>query len=152
MSDPALWNNPERAQKMLREAARVREQVEPFHALVRGTDDVEMMLELAEGESDAQTYEAEIVADLKRIAAEIEPLEVKALLTGQYDGADAILEIDPGAGGTDSCDLGAYLLRMYLRWAEKNGFKAEIDEEQPGEVAGISAARLFITGTNAYGK
>ena len=151
MSAPALWSNPERAQKTLREAARVRDQVEPFYTLVRRTDDAEMMLELAEGESDAQTYEAEIAIELKRIAAEIAPLETKALLTGQYDGADAILEIDPGAGGTDSCDLGAYLLRMYLRWAEKNGFAATIDEEQPGEVAGISAARLFITGTNAYG-
>ncbi len=150
-ADPALWNNPEKAQKTLREAARVREQVEPFHALMRRVDDAAMLLELAESESDASVYEAEISADLRKMIGEIERLETKALLTGQYDGADAILEIDPGAGGTDSCDLAASVLRMYLRWAEKNGFKAEIDEEQPGDVAGISAARLFITGTNAYG-
>lgn len=150
-ADPQLWDNADRAQKTLREAARVRDQVEPFHRLMRRVDDAAMMLELAEAETDAESYAAEISSDLRKMTGEIESLEVKALLTGQYDGADAILEIDPGAGGTDSCDLAASILRMYLRWAEKNGFKADIDEEQPGDVAGISSARLFISGVNAYG-
>ena len=150
-ADPTLWDDAGKAQKTLREAARVRDQVEPFHRLTQRVADAAMMVELAEGETDADSYVAEIAADLRKMVGEIESLEVKALLTGQYDGADAILEIDPGAGGTDSCDLAADMLRMYLRWAEKNGFKAEIDEEQPGDVAGISAARLFISGTNAYG-
>lgn len=150
-ADPQLWDNTERAQKTLREAARVRDQVEPFHNLTRRVEDAAMLLELAEMESDADAYEAEISGDLQRMVREIESLEVKALLTGPYDGADAILELKPGAGGTDATDWAAMLLRMYLRWAEKNGFKAEIEEEQPGDVAGISSARVFITGTNAYG-
>lgn len=150
-AEPGLWDNAERAQKTLREAARVRDQVEPYHNLTRRIEDASMMLELAESESDSEAYAAELSGDLAKIDHEIEALEVKALLTGPHDGADAILELKPGAGGTEACDWAAMLLRMYLRWAEKNGFKAEIEEEQPGEVAGISSARVFITGTNAYG-
>ena len=150
-AEPGLWDNAERAQKTLREAARVRDQVEPYHKLRQRIEDAGTMLELAELEDDAETYEAEINNDLTGIIREIEALEVKALLTGPHDGADAILELKPGAGGTEACDWAAMLMRMYLRWAEKNGFKAEIEDEQPGDVAGISSARIFINGTNAYG-
>lgn len=125
--------------------------VEPYYALRQRFDDSLTLFELAQTEDDPDAYEGEISAELKAIAAGIDAAEVKALLTGPYDSADCILELKPGAGGTDACDWAAMLMRMYLRFAEANGFKAEIHDELPGEVAGLSSATLFISGRNAYG-
>ncbi len=123
----------------------------PWHDLDRRVDDAATLLELAQSEDDPETYEAEIAAELSGIKSALESLEVRILLSGPYDHASAILELKPGAGGTEACDWAAILLRMYLRWAERSGFQAEIADELPGEVAGISSATVFINGPNAYG-
>jgi peptide chain release factor 2 len=131
--------------------SRVKEDVAPWHALSGRVDDAATLLELAEAEDDPEPYAREIAAEMTAIKADLDRLEVRALLSGPHDAASAILELKPGAGGTEACDWAAMLLRMYLRWAERNGFKAEIADELPGEVAGISSATVFVNGTNAYG-
>lgn len=131
--------------------SRGREELAPWRELGRRLDDAAVLLELASGEDDAETYAAEIETDLSGIASGLEELEVQTLLSGPHDHTSAILELKPGAGGTEACDWAAMLLRMYLRWAERNGFQAHIADELPGEVAGISAATVFINGPRAYG-
>lgn len=131
--------------------ARVREDVVPFHDLQQRFEDAATLLEMAEGEPDGEAYEPEIRAELVAMSASIDTMEVRALLSGPHDSSSAFLELKPGAGGTDACDWAAMLLRMYLRWADEHGYKAEIKDEQPGDVAGISSATVHIQGHNAYG-
>jgi peptide chain release factor 2 len=132
-------------------AARVRADVAPWHELSGRIDDAATLLELAEAEDDREAYAGEIAGELDRIDNALEALEIRTLLSGPHDAAAAILELKPGAGGTEACDWAAMLLRMYLRWAESKGFKAEIKDELPGEVAGISSATVFVEGPYAYG-
>jgi peptide chain release factor 2 len=148
---PTLWDDPDRAQKVLQDVARAKADVEPWHDLFRRTDDARTLTELAEAEDDPDVYEAEISGELSAIKSALDALEVRTLLSGPYDRHSAILELKPGAGGTEACDWAAMLLRQYLRWAERHGFRAEIHDELPGEVAGISFATVFIDGPNAYG-
>ncbi len=131
--------------------ARAREEVLPWYELNRRAEDAATLLELAEGEDESEPYAAEIAGELSALRAALDALEVRTLLSGPHDQASAILELKPGAGGTEACDWASMLLRMYLRWAETNGFKAEIADELPGEVAGISSATVFVNGHNAYG-
>ncbi len=130
---------------------RAKAELEPWHTLARRVDDTGTLLELAQSETDAEGYAAEITAELSSIRQSLDALEVRTLLSGPHDHASAILELKPGAGGTEACDWAAMLLRMYLRWAEENGYQAEIHDELPGDVAGISFATVFINGPNAYG-
>lgn len=125
--------------------------VEPYYQLRQRAEDAATLIEMAEAEDEASAYEAEIKTEILALKEGIVALENATLLSGSYDSTDAILELKPGAGGTEACDWAQMLLRMYLRWAEKNGFTAEIHDELPGEVAGISAATVFISGPNAYG-
>ena len=131
--------------------SRAREDVAPWSDLNKRLEETEILLALAQDEDDPESYEAEINAELKRIREALDALEVRTLLSGPFDASAAFLELKPGAGGTDACDWAAIMLRMYLRWAEDNGYKAEIKDEQPGDVAGISSATVFIEGRNAYG-
>jgi peptide chain release factor 2 len=131
--------------------ARVKDDLHSYLDLKRRLDDSQMLFELAQSEDDPEAFEPEIAAEIAAMTAGLDVLENQTLLSGPYDSADAILELKPGAGGTEACDWAQMLLRMYLRWAEENGFKAEIHDELPGEVAGISSATVFITGHNAYG-
>ena len=131
--------------------ARARDEVLPVQELSRRVDDAATLLELAEAENDPESYTREIADELATIRTALDGLEIRTLLSGPHDRASAILELKPGAGGTEACDWAAMLLRMYLRWAERNGYKAEIADELPGEVAGISSATVFVTGPNAYG-
>lgn len=148
---PDLWDDPQQAQKVLQDASRVRADLAPWYELRRRVDDAATLIELAEGENDPETYEAEVASELGSVKNALDALEVRTLLSGPYDRASAILELKPGAGGTEACDWAALLLRMYLRWAEEHGYKAEIVDELPGDVAGISFATVFINGDNAYG-
>lgn len=150
-AEPDLWNDSQRAQETMRAVARARDGVTPYKELRGRYEDARTLLELAGSEPDGEQYADEIAAETTAIGQAIESLEVQTLLSGPHDTADAILELKPGAGGTDAADWAAMLLRMYLRWAERSGFKAELVSEQPGEVAGISSATVFITGANAYG-
>ena len=112
--------------------ARARDEVLPVQELSRRVDDAATLLELAEAEDDPESYVREIADELAAIRTALDGLEIRTLLSGPHDRASAILELKPGAGGTEACDWAAMLLRMYLRWAERNGYKAEIADELPG--------------------
>jgi len=150
-SEPSLWDDPAAAQKLMQRLSGAKADLDPFDVLRASVDDVQVLYELAQEDDNPDSYEAEVVKAIQDILLGLDALEVKTLLAGTYDSVDAILEIKPGAGGTEACDWAQMLLRMYVRWAEDNGFKAEIHEELPGEVAGISFATVFISGRNAYG-
>jgi peptide chain release factor 2 len=146
---PDLWNDPERAQSVTRENARVQATLGSFRAQREGVDEAHVFLELAEeGDRDAL---AELDAHVKTVAAKLDQLELQQLLGGEHDAGDAIVEIHPGAGGLEAQDWAEMLLRMYLRWCERRGYKAELVEVQPGEGAGIKSATFTVAGAYAYG-
>src|SRR5206468_3375877 len=137
-----------RAQRVMQQLSRVKEDVQPYRDLVKRLEDASTLLELAESEPEGDAFEPEIAEELKAMWVDVEEQEVKALLSGPHDSASAYLELKPGAGGTDACDWAQMLLRMYLRWAADHRFKAEIIDEQPGDVAGLSSATVRIDGKN----
>ncbi len=148
--DPSLWNKPEAAQALMRERNRLDASVKAVLELESELADVRELVELGEADGDDALVEeaAQTLAALKRRA---ETAELEALLSGEADGNDAFVEIHAGAGGTESQDWAAMLQRMYLRWAQARGFKADLIEEHPGDEAGIKSATVLIKGENAYG-
>ncbi|MEM7176261.1 MAG: peptide chain release factor 2 [Pseudomonadota bacterium] len=148
--DPDLWNDPSKAQKVMRERQKLADGVDGYRALEQALNDNRDLIELGELEGDEEVVsEAEAaLSELQTIAAE---REIEALLSGEVDGNDAFLEIHSGAGGTESCDWASMLARMYVRWAEARGFKVELQSETAGEEAGIKSATYQIRGENAYG-
>ncbi len=150
IEDPTLWDDPARAQKLMRDRQQLIDGIEGIEALERDTSDNVEMIELGEAEDDAEVVaeaEAAIAALVKVAAAK----ELEALLDGEADGNDTFLEINSGAGGTESCDWANMLARMYTRWAEKRGYDVELQSMSPGEEAGIKSAAYKISGPNAYG-
>jgi peptide chain release factor 2 len=150
IEDPGLWNDPARAQKLMRERQMLMDAVGTYESIDREMRDNVELIELGEAEGDAEIV-AEAEAALKALAARAAEKELEALLDGEADGNDTYLEINAGAGGTESCDWAAMLARMYIRWAEKKGYKVELTSESPGEEAGIRSATYRISGPNAYG-
>lgn len=148
--DPTLWEKPEAAQALMRERQRLAAQVEAVRSLERDLADAVEYAELADAEADEASLE-DARAQLKAIRERAARAELEALLSGEADGNDAYLEINSGAGGTESADWASMLLRMYTRWAGAHGMEAEIIEETPGEQAGIKSATVHVKGTNAYG-
>lgn len=154
MSEPAFWEDPATAQKVIADANRLKHAVNPVRDFRVELEDLQAMLELVDetaDEPEAEDYEKEIVATLKRLEPRLDALELASFLNGPHDGCNAFLTINSGAGGTESCDWGEMLMRMYTRWAEKSGFDVEILDIMPGEEAGISSATLRISGLNAFG-
>jgi peptide chain release factor 2 len=148
--DPALWSDPARAQKVMRDRQKLADGIEGYRALAQGLADNAELIELGEAEGDDEIVreaEAALLA-LRETASE---REIEALLSGEIDGNDAFLEVHAGAGGTESCDWAAMLARMYVRWAEQRGFRVELQAETPGEEAGIKSATYRVVGDNAYG-
>nr|WP_144440511.1 peptide chain release factor 2 [Limnochorda pilosa] len=150
MAQPGFWDDPQAAQKVVTEASRIREQVRDWEALGRRADDVAVLLDLALEEHDAESAR-EAARDLVALEQAVDRMELATLLSGPYDGQDAILSIHPGAGGTESQDWAQMLLRMYTRWAEEGGYQAELLDLLPGDEAGLKSATLSIRGKNAYG-
>jgi peptide chain release factor 2 len=148
--DPRLWDDPANAQKVMRERQNLADAVDAYKALARELSDQTELLELGEAEGDAAVV-AEAEAALAALRERAAQAEIEALLSGEMDGADTFLEINAGAGGTESCDWAQMLARMYLRWAERRGYKVELMSESPGEEAGIRSATYQIKGHNAYG-
>lgn len=144
--DPALWNDAEAAQKLMKKIAELREEIEPIQMLARKAQDA---LELAE--LDDETLRADLEPEADTIEAETAKREINALLSGPYDKGNALLSINAGAGGTDSQDWAQMLERMYLRWAERRGFSAEVLDRTEGEEAGIKSVTIAIDGRFAYG-
>ncbi|HVO17329.1 MAG TPA: peptide chain release factor 2, partial [Alphaproteobacteria bacterium] len=148
--DPALWKKPEDAQKLMRERTALERSIGGFETLERELNDTVELIDLAEAEGDTALVEdgARTLAALRDRAAK---QQLESLLSGEADANDCYLEIHAGAGGTESQDWAAMLLRMYVRWAERRGFKVEWIQESPGEEAGIKSATLRFSGENAYG-
>jgi peptide chain release factor 2 len=133
------------------ELSRLQDDVDAYRQLAEKHEEAEVLWQLSVEESDHASY-AEAVSLLDQLAAELERLEIRALLSGEYDEADAIASLNAGEGGTESCDWAAMLLRMYLRWAERHeGLEAEVLDVQPGEEAGIKSATFRVKGRFAYG-
>ncbi len=148
--DPELWNDPARAQKLMRERQALVDSVATYRSIERELDDNVELIEMGEAEGDDEVVR-EAEAALKGLAEKARARELEALLDGEADANDTYLEINAGAGGTESCDWAAMLARMYLRWAEAKGYKTELMSESPGDEAGIRSAAYRISGHNAYG-
>ena len=149
-SAPDLWDDPDRARKVSGELSIVRDDVELVDDLERRVSDVQTLFELAREEGD-DSVESEIVSEVAGLRTTLDKLELRALFSGEHDERDAICEVHSGAGGTDSQDWAAMLLRMFTRWAESKDFTVEIDETQEGQEAGITSATFIIKGRYAYG-
>lgn len=150
LQQPDIWNNPTRAQELGRERARLDEEVGKFTRLERGLTDAAELLEMARSESDNSVL-ASVVADIERFKSEIEQAEFNKMFSGEMDAHNAFIDIQAGAGGTEAQDWANMLLRMYLMWGDKRGFKTEILEVSEGEVAGIKSASVKFNGPHAYG-
>jgi peptide chain release factor 2 len=150
IEDPDLWSDPARAQKLMRDRQMLIDAMQTHDRIAQELDDNVELIELGEAEGDAEVV-AEAEAALKALAETAAAREVEALLDGEADGNDTFIEINAGAGGTESCDWAAMLARMYVRWAEKKGYKVELMAESAGEEAGIRSATYRISGPNAYG-
>ncbi|WCE03679.1 peptide chain release factor 2 [Pseudoxanthomonas sp. JBR18] len=150
LENPDIWNDPERAQGLGRERAQLDRTVNGIRDLTEGLTGANELLELAEMESDEDTANA-VVADVERFARDVDKLEFQRMFSGEMDTANAFVDIQAGAGGTEAQDWAEILLRMYLRWAEGRGWKVELMEASAGEVAGIKSATFRVEGDYAYG-
>ncbi|MGB5351435.1 MAG: peptide chain release factor 2 [Polyangiales bacterium] len=144
-----FWDDQQRAQKLMRERASAEETLKEFERVDTETNDLLELLVLAASEGDEGVV-ADVAEQLPAIEAEVRSLELKRMLT-KDDDTDAIVTINPGAGGTEAQDWADILLRMYLRWCERRGFKTELLSKQPGDEAGIKDASFIARGANAYG-
>ncbi|MEW6612284.1 MAG: peptide chain release factor 2 [Pseudomonadota bacterium] len=147
---PDLWNDPERAQNLGQERARLEAAIVPARQLVQGVAEAGELLGLAEEEGDAATIEA-LAADVGTYEQQLGRLEFLRMFSGELDAANCFVDIQSGAGGTEAQDWAEMLLRMYLRWCESKGFKTELIEATEGEVAGIKSATFRVIGDYAYG-
>ncbi|MFS0775309.1 peptide chain release factor 2 [Neobacillus sp. 3P2-tot-E-2] len=150
MLHPDFWNDQQGAQTVISEANALKDQVNEFTQMYETFENLEVSYELVKEESDAE-LQAELEEELTNLTSRLNDFELQLLLSEEYDKHNAILELHPGAGGTESQDWGSMLLRMYTRWAEKKGFKVETLDYLPGDEAGIKSVTLAIRGHNAYG-
>ncbi|WP_299982817.1 peptide chain release factor 2 [uncultured Ruegeria sp.] len=150
VEDPNLWDNPENAQKLMRERQLLVDAIETYETIKTDLSDNIELIELGEMEEDEEVVQ-DAEAAIKSLGTKAAKKELEALLDGEADGNDTFLEINSGAGGTESCDWALMLARMYVRWAEKKGYTVELQSETAGEEAGIKSAAYKITGHNAYG-
>jgi peptide chain release factor 2 len=147
-AQPDFWKDPAEAQKVLQRRRRLEQDRELVVSLGRRTDDLAVLLEWSDA---GEPVDQEFSAALDALDQAVQTGEIKKMLGGEHDRKNAILTIHPGAGGTESQDWAEMLLRMYLRWAERRGFKREIIDYQPGEEAGLKSATVTVTGEYAYG-
>lgn len=145
-----MWDDPESAQALMRERQSLADNIAAFDLLTTRLSDQIALLELAEEESDDDVIE-EVMASLKTLSGDAFARRLEALLSGEADSNDTYLEIHAGAGGTESQDWTQMLLRMYMRWADRSGYRVEIIQSNPGEEAGLKSATLLIKGMNAHG-
>jgi peptide chain release factor 2 len=150
MAEPDFWSDSLQAQKTSQQVARLKEEVERYGELKSQIEDIETLLEMAEEEEDESLRE-EIQDELSDLEGKLDQLEFELMLSGEHDRDSAILEIHSGAGGTDAQDWAEMLLRMYLRWCEKKGYKTQSLDLLPGEEAGIKSTTFMVTGEYAYG-
>ena len=150
LEDPAVWSDPDKAQRLGRERARLEDIVNTIAKLDGGLAEAHDLLELAGDEADTETVDA-VEADVARLDERLVELEFRRMFSGELDASNAFLDIQSGAGGTEAQDWAEMLLRMYLRWGERRGFETELIEASEGEVAGIKTATVRFEGEYAYG-
>jgi len=150
VEDPNLWDNPDAAQKLMRERQSLVDAIDTYEGIKQELADNVELIELGEMEEDEEVI-SDAEAALKALAEKAAQKELEALLNGEADSNDTFLEINAGAGGTESCDWASMLARMYVRWAEKKGYKVDLQTESAGDEAGIKSATYKIEGHNAYG-
>ena len=150
MSDPDFWNHPDKAKAISQEATNLKTEVEGHKALVQKVQDTIDYLDMAMEDGDTSLTE-EIESQYNELVKEVEKREVRMLLSGEYDKCNAIITFHAGAGGTEAQDWAQMLIRMYTRWAERNGYQITVMDLQPGDEAGIKSATFAITGEYAYG-
>ncbi|KQU48194.1 peptide chain release factor 2 [Sphingomonas sp. Leaf339] len=150
VEDQALWNDPKAAQEVMRERRRLDEAIAATRAIEAELDGTVELIELADAEGDTALAD-EGAQSLAELAARADRDKVKALLAGEADGNDTYIEVNAGAGGTESQDWAGMLSRMYSRWGERHGLKVELVDQHSGEQAGIKSATLLLKGENAYG-
>jgi peptide chain release factor 2 len=150
MEAPGYWDDVERSQNGMKELNSLKEDKQRFEGLQRRYDDIETLLEMGYEEND-ESLIPEIEEELKQFADEFETMRIQTLLSGEYDACNAILKLNAGAGGTESCDWAGMLYRMYSRWAERKGFAVEVLDYLDGDEAGIKSVTFEVRGENAYG-
>ena len=149
-SAPSLWDDPKSAQEVLRQLSDVKDEIARWSGMELRVKDALDLIELAMAEEDA-AIEAELTREVEELTKTLDDQEFQLMLNGQYDKRNAILAIHAGAGGTEAQDWAQMLMRMYLRWAERNRYKAEIVDVSEGEEAGIKSATIEIEGSYVYG-
>ncbi len=150
MSAPDFWDDTENSQKVVGELKSLRALTVPVEGLIQRSQDIEVLVELAGEEGSQETVE-EAAAEADRLQADLESLELRALLSGPHDGGNCYFSIHAGAGGTESCDWVSMLFRMYLRYFERNGFSVQEVDRLDGEEAGIRSVTLHVSGPYSYG-
>ena len=150
MTSPAFWDDHDKAQKVIDESNWLKGKVDQFTAMEAMLDDVETMYELEKEAEDQELFD-EMVSDISTLKEKVKDFELEMLLSEPYDKNNAILELHPGAGGTESQDWASILLRMYQRWAESKNYKVETLNYLAGDEAGVKSVTLLIKGHNAYG-
>jgi len=150
LEDPAIWNNPEKAQNLGRERALLENTLNSIDILTNGLRDTAELFAVAVEEQDEGSVEF-ILAELKKLTQKIEQLEFQRMFSGEMDANSAYMDIQSGSGGTEAQDWANMILRMYLRWGERHGFHVEVIEVSAGEVAGIKSATVKFSGSYAYG-
>ena len=150
VEDPNLWDDPGKAQKLMRDRQALVDAIDTHNAIQQEMSDSVELIELGEMEDDQEVV-TEAEAAIKILAKKAAAKELEALLDGEADANDTFLEINAGAGGTESCDWASMLARMYVRWAEAHGYTVELQSESAGDEAGIKSAAYKISGHNAYG-
>ena len=150
MGAPDFWDHPEKAQQLMRETTALKDTCETYRKLESRYEDMQVLWELGMEEKDESLY-PEVESSLNQLKQELEHLQLTLLLAGEYDANNAILTLHAGAGGTEAQDWAQMLLRMYVRWAEKGGYKVETVDFLAGDEAGVKSATILVSGHNAYG-
>jgi peptide chain release factor 2 len=150
LEDSTIWNNPEKAQKLGKEKRELEQVVSTLTSVEQGINDSRDLFEMARAENDNETL-LSIDADSKDIEKQVAEMEFRRMFSGQLDANNCFLEFQSGSGGTEAQDWAAMLLRMYLRYCERKGYKVEVLEESEGDVAGIKGASIKVSGDYAFG-
>lgn len=150
LEQPGVWDDPDAAQKLGQERSRLEKIVVTIETLDNALNDAEELLEMSIEENDEESVNS-IIDDLKGLEENVKELEFRRMFSGEMDANNAFVDIQSGSGGTEAQDWAEMILRMYLRWGEAHGFKTELMEASPGDVAGIKSATISIAGDYAYG-
>ena len=150
MEEPGFWDDPEKSTRLVREAKLLKDEVDTFKSLEQAYEDIQVMIQMGNEENDPSLV-PEVQEMMEEFAKTLENMRLKLLLSGEYDHNNAILRLNAGAGGTESCDWCSMLYRMYCRWADQKGYQYEVLDYLDGEEAGIKSVTIQINGENAYG-